>query len=144
MNKSRLAVGGFAIGALSILAIMGQSMPDIGIYMGSSRDAEYVKDGWPIKWDSNQLLFKEADKGVMRHSTSVTLSLGTNTTVTNDNVTDDSKILCGCNPGTPESHGCNRRGRSIALISVTDVRDGEFDIEHGYAMGNERISCGIM
>lgn len=144
MNRGRVAAGSFALGAVAILTIMGQSLPDIGIHMFQSRDHEYVQDGWPMKFDSEQQLFREADKGVMRRSVSVTLTAGTKSVVTNEYVTDDSKILCGCFPGTSESHGCNRRGRSVAILSVTDVRDGEFDIEHGYAMGNERISCGIM
>ena len=143
-NRSRLAIGSFALGAVSIIAIMGQSLPDIGIHMGFSRDAAFVDSGCPLKWDSSERLFKCADNGVLRKVVSVTLDEGTNTVVTDDDVTTDSTILCGCMVATSEVSACNNRGRWIARLNVLFVEDGEFTIEHGHAMGNERISCAVM
>lgn len=144
MNRTRLAIGAFALGAVSIIAIMGQTMPDIGIHMGNSRDRVYVDTGCPLKWDSSQNLFKCADSGVLRESFSVTLSAGTNTTVTDGDVLESSHILCGCMIGSSAAAACNNRGRWIARINVSDVYSGGFVLEHGNAMGNERITCAIL
>lgn len=144
MNRNRLAIGAFALGAVSIIAIMGQTMPDIGIHMGNSRDRTYVDSGCPLKWDASENLFKCADNGVLRKVTSVTLAAGTTTVVTDTDVTTDSTILCGCMVATSGLSACNNRGRWIARLNVFEVADGSFTLEHGEAMGNERISCAVM
>lgn len=144
MNRLRLA-GAFALGAVSIVAIMGQSLPDIGLHMNASRDRQFVLSGCPIKWDVTDNLFKCADTGVARKTISVTLAENDNfTTVLDEDVMEESIILCGCGIGKNGQAGCNNRGRWIARINVLDVSDGEFVIEHGRSLGNERISCVVM
>lgn len=144
MTNTRLAVGAFALGAMSIIAIMGQALPDIGWHMFQSRDKQFVDSGCPMKFDAGDKLFKCADDGVLRKTISVTLSPGTTTTVSDESVRETSHVLCGCMIGSSAAAACNNRGRWIARLSVNDVSPGQFVLWHGRAMGNERVTCAIM
>lgn len=144
MKGTRLAIGAFALGAVSIIAIMGQVLPDIGFLMYDSRDRAYVDSGCPMKYDVGDRLFKCADDGVLRKTISVTLTAGSKTTVSDTDVRETSHILCGCMIGSAARAACNNRGRWISRLNVIDVSAGQFVLEHGRAMGNERISCAIL
>src|SRR5512139_3670233 len=137
----------FALGMLIAVGVLAQALPDIGEILYRSRDYRNVSSGCLLKYDKDRHEFVCAStgSGVLGTVVAVTLSPGVSTTVANADVTATAHVSCGCGePGGPGAvAACNTGGLWIRGVHVASTTTGSFVIGHGFAEGDETVTCVI-
>lgn len=139
--------------ALIPLGVLAQSSPPIGaIVKQSPADFNNIKSGcvWRYNMGSSTTAptyLVDCATRAQLYGTPIRVTLtggNTLTTVSNSTVTASNYVTCGCDgPASGAVPSCNPAGRHLAEIRVRSTSAGSFEIQHGYALGNEVITCVI-